>query len=261
MKIYKEPNNSDSEVFFKNINFNSDIHESIYDSLAIINILDHTDEEKNDPFYKIRTELVVLCEENGFYSMKDFFKLYINDKYTYFLDGENLELFELYNKIFVPINIEFNDYISKKDSDSNHNFIIKKIHSECDALMNNTLSITIAIKNLACKIVFNGYVSVDTLNTYIRTSQIYSKHIFFIKTESRNIIKKKYPQIDDSFLTKYNKFMNCGYYFVNDVNELVDKIVSDYHMFTDLVAKNFNLIMKDFIHSNIKTMFNIINLF
>lgn len=265
MKIYKETDNSldsdsnsDTKMICENMKTYNIAHKNICEGLNMVGILENTEDDKHDPFSDIKQELLNLSEENGIYSMDEFFKLYINDKYTYLLEKNDLELFELYNRVFVPLGVEIEDI--RKNTINNQKFIITKSHNKCDGLMDRTCNITILLESLAQKITFDGYVSADTLNAYIRTSQIYSKHIFQIRTESKNIIKKMYPEIDGFFFTRYSKLINSSCYFVNNPKEFVDKILSDYHMFNDLNSKNFNMIMKEFVHSDIRTMFNMINL-
>lgn len=267
VKIFKEYGNtaeSDTgteEPSNDNIQNYNTVYKNIYEGLNMMDILENIDENKNNPFYEIKLELVSLCKENGFYSMDDFLKLYINDQYTYLLNKNDLEIFELYNKVFVPLSIIMDTNLKKNTVSQNQNtFIVTKIPSKCDGLMDNTCTITIIIDNLPVKILFEGYITADILNAYIRTSQIYSKYLFRTRTETKNIIKKSYPQIDGTFYTRYTKLINCSCYFANNTKEMVDKIVSDYNTFNDIANKNFNIVMKDFVHSDVKTMFNFINL-
>jgi endopeptidase La len=266
VKIFKEySNTADSDTCSEDIvNDNTQyynlVHKNIYEGLNMMDLLENVDENKNNPFYEIKLELLSLSKENGISSMDDFFKLYINDQYTYLMNKNDLEIFELYNKVFIPLSITINANIKKNANQNQNTFSVTKIQSKCDGLMDNTCNITIIIDNLPVKIVFEGYIAADILNAYIRTSQIYSKYLFRIRTESKNIIKKTYPQIEGSFYTRYTKLINCSCYFVNNTKEMVEKIVSDYNIFNDITNKNFNLVMKDFVHADIRTMFNFINL-
>jgi endopeptidase La len=266
MKIYREYGNGDSDTASEENKTNDSIQnyksvlKNIYDGINVIERLENIDEDKNNPFHEIKSELLNLCNKNGFYNMDEFFKLYINDQYIYLLNKPDLEIYELYNKVFVPINITIDESIKKNNAAQTNNFVITKSYSKCDSLMDNTCFITIIINNLPVKVVFEGYISADILNAYIRTSQIYSKHLFRIRKESRYIIEKLHPNIDSSFLARYNKLINCNCYFVNNPKEFAEKIVSDYKLFIDISNKNPNLVIKDFAHSDVKTMFNFINI-
>lgn len=265
IKIYKEVDDafeSDSLDEISSYNNNNIIHKNIDEGLNIIECLENINDEKKDPFYEIKEELLSLAKDNGYRSMNKFFKLFINDEYLYLFDKFYLELFELYNKVFVPLNIVIDDNykINKKSQESNKKISISKILTKCDSLIDNTCSITIIIDSLCLKIIFDGYIHADILNAYIRTSQIYSKHLFKIRTDAKNIIKKSHPYIDNNFLVKYTKFINSGIYFVNNPKEFADRIVTEYHIFNELSSKNLNLVMKEFVHSDVKTMYNILNL-
>lgn len=260
MKIHRETNNStEKNEHVGTIQECAVVVKKIQDGLNILECLEKGFEFDEDPFIDIKKELLDLAKNNGFYSIHDFLKMYINDGYSYLLDNVDFETFDLYNKVFVPmfINIE---KLNKKKEKSKNNFIVSKIDSKCDSLIDNCCTITINFESLGIKIVFEGYIMADTLNAYARTSQIYSKHLFNIRTETKNIIKKKHPQIDGLFLIKYYKLINSNYYFSHTSEELVEKIMEDYNLYNQINNKTLNSVMKDFIHSDIKTMFNYINL-
>jgi endopeptidase La len=272
MKIYKESDQLTSEVYSDGdktnenlatfgkmnlVNYDS-IYKNIYDGIHMIEQLENVKNETINPFHEIRTEILALSRSNGLYSLDDFFKIYISDQYTYLFDKTDFELFELYNKVFVPTNISIDTSQQKKNI--TNKFKITKSEIKCDSLINNTCCITIMLDSLPAKITFEGYIQSDVLNTYVRTSQIYSKYIFKIKSESKSIIKKSYSYISDQFMTRYTKLVNSSIYFINNSEELVGQIISDYDLFIDLTTKNFNLIMKEFVHGDVQQMYNIINL-
>ncbi|XWV25302.1 lon protease-like protein [Tupanvirus deep ocean] len=266
-KIYKEygisgdseTGTEDGVAIYDSIQNYKSVLKNIYDGLNMMEKLENIDENENDPFYEIKTELLALSKENGFFSMDDFFKLYISDQYMYLLDKEDLEIFELYNKVFVPLGITIDKTI-KKNNLRDSNFIITKCTSKCDSLMENTCFITIVIDSLPVKIMFEGYVSADILNIHIRTSQICSKHLFHIRKESKHIIEKTYPHIDASFLSRYSKLINSSCYFVNSPKEFAEKIINDYNTFIEISNKNANPMVKEFVKSDVKTMFRYINI-
>ena len=260
IKIYKDANNQlESDILSDNkdtLENYETVHKNIYDGIKLIEKFEKNNGNQNNPFKDIRNELITLSENNGFNSIDDFFKLYISEQYPYLFDKDNIQLINLYNKVFVPINIKIEKNIQKKQT----NFVVQKTESNCDSLIGNTCIISITIDNLSTKITFDGYIMSDILNAYLRTSQIYSKHLFNIRTESKNIIKKSYPQIDSVFLTKYSKLTNCCIYFIYSPKELVDKIVRDYNYYIEITSKNLNMIMKEFVHNDVEGMFSIINI-
>lgn len=260
IKIYKQEDNSEkkNESHIHNQGCAINI-KKIQDSLNILDKLENGIQSTNDPFNEIKKELLILSKNNGFFSIDDFLKMYIDDGYSCLLDNIDMETFEMYNKVFVPLAIDVTN-INQKNDHKLQNFKVSEIKSKCDSLINNCCIITIVIESLGLQIIFEGYILSDTLNAYVRASQIYSSYLFRIRTDTKNIIKKKYPEIDNSFLLKYTKLINSNCYFSHTLDQLVDKIVEDYHLYNQLINKNVNYIMKDFIHSNIKTMFDYINL-
>ena len=211
----------------------------------------------NDPFQEIKLELVKLIEENGISSMNKFFKLFIGDKYHNLLDTTILEIFDLYNEVFIPVGMS----ITKIESEENNNDpFAKKIESKCDALIDNTCLITLRISNMSLKIIFDGYIRTDTLNVNIRSSQICSKYLFDIREEADKIVAKECPQIDNQFLTNYHKLNNSCCYFINDADTLSKKIIADYLALDRLNNQSFNSIVSEFTLADLKHMFRMINL-
>ena len=256
IKIYKELNLN--EMFLQeNLAYNSS-YRNISDSLNIIQHLEGNVDYKNDPFHEIRSELISLCQENGYHSMDSFFRLYINDQYINLFDNSIIEIFELYNKVFIPYNITITEKIKSKNI--SNKIVISKVDSKCDSLIDNTCSVAILISNLSIKVVFEGYVVSDSLNAFVRTSQIYSRYLYRTKTETKNLLKKMYPHVDSHFYSKYHKFVNGCVYFVNSPKELVEKIASEYDNFNEISSKSLGSVMKEFTRGDIKTTFNIINL-
>lgn len=258
IKNYKESKYSESnDVDQKLVESNYHIYKNIHENISIIDKLENSYRDNNNPFHEIKMELLDLSKAHGFHSIDDFFKIYINGIYSYLFDKDEFDLLELYNKVFVPLNITINKNKNKKRG---NRFIVSSIPSKYDGLIGNTCSITIIINNFPSKITFEGYISTDVLNAYVRTSQIYSKHLFRIKTESRNLLKKSHSIVDIDFYNKYTKFISCSIYFINSPKELIEKITQAYNNFIELTSKSFNLVMKEFVHSDVKNMFNIINL-
>ncbi|AGC01815.1 ATP-dependent Lon protease, bacterial type [Acanthamoeba polyphaga moumouvirus] len=231
---------------------------NLYQGVFMVNCIDN--DVKNNPFTETRKELILLAKENGYYNMSSFLDLYFGNKNINFINSSDNELFELYDKVFVPLNI----IVKKLKKDNNiidiNKIQITKIPGKCDGQIENTCKIIIPFEILSCKIIFEGYIASDVLNAYIRTSQIYSRYLFNIKNEAKNIVKKMYTDIDDYFIERYTKFINSNYFFVYNTEQLAQKIHQDFVTYCDISTKNFNIIMKEFVHSDILTMFNYINL-
>ena len=254
------------------------IYKNLYNAIDIINMVDdkkiinliNGNPDDNNPFSELRTELLDIGFINGFLSMEEFFHIYINEYYHYLFNKNDLEIFNIYNKVFVPFNVKI-EQIKNNDIDKSSPIItIAPITSKCDSLIDNTVSITIRLDSLGVIAVFEGYVSADTLNVYVRTSQIYSKYIFSVKKTIDDQLKMPIKtssnsnynpnQMDQSFEARYLKIINSNAYFVYPPAEFIDRMHEHYRLYLDLTSKGFNMVMKDFIHSDVKNMFNIINL-
>ncbi|AVL93679.1 lon protease-like protein [Megavirus vitis] len=260
LEIYKQHggnpsgSNSNLEYFYKNTPYYN-----IYQSIFSADCIEYG--VKKNPFDETRQELILLAKDNGYYNMSSFIDMYFNTKSIKFVNYQDNELFELYDKVFVPLNI-----LVKKIKNKNNKIItdssisITKIPGKCDGQIENTCKIIVPVNDASCNIIFEGYISSDVLNAYIRTSQIYSKYLFNIRNNAKIFVKKIYPEIDDYYLERYIKLINSNYFFVHDSQQLCEKIHQDYVTYCDISTKNFGIIMKEFVHSDILTMFNYINL-
>lgn len=265
VKIYNENLSKlyDKNLFVEyenvsNVKFRSQAHKNIHKWIKLLEYFEKNDtEETYDPFQKIRKEFLELSKIYGYYSIRTFLELYFNNKLKVLMNRDKIKTIKLYNKVFVPISIVVNKKTSNRNTTS---FTISNNKSKNQSLMDNVCDILIITKIPFIEFKFRGYVIPDNLNIYIRTSQICFKHLYNVKSNIKNIIKKNYPQINDHFLKKYFRMANCYNYFINKPEELVEKIIIDYNTFNDLKNKNLNSIMKEFINSDIKTMFTTINL-
>ncbi|BCS83003.1 lon protease-like protein [Cotonvirus japonicus] len=233
------------------------LFEKIYDQFNNLDVLEKSPDNIYDPFIETKNQLIELSKNNGSHTIEDFLKLYIGEGFMSFINCDDFEFFKLYNGVFVPLNITIKNM--KKKLSHKNNIKITKIPSKCDGLIDNTCLLTIPIASLSLKIIFEGYVSSDILNAYLRTSQIYSDYLFSIKSGTKELLKKSYPHVDENFIIKYTKIINSNCYFVNNSLELANKIEYDYNLFVSLTTKNFNTVMRDFVNSNLCVMYNYIN--
>lgn len=255
-KLKKNCDRYDDDINFVNTSIH---HELLYDNIDIINYIGKNSQTKiDDPFIEIKNELLNIGKKNGFLSIDDFFNLYTNAQYTYLFNKGDIDTIELYNKVFVPINIGIVENTKSNFLKQESTFNISKYHSTCDSLIDNTCTLTIYLDTISTKIIMEGYIYVGGLNTYIKTSKLCSRYIFDVKQKSDFILKK--TNIDFYFYSRYTKIINNGIYFANNVDDLTEKITEDYVYYNELQTKSQNLIMKDFFKSNLKEMFRMINI-
>ena len=184
---YKELDNNESEKFPDGV---------VIDTLDIIDLIGGIQANILDPFYEIKNKLFDIGKFNGFLNMEEFFKLYVNDSYIYLLDQADIEIFDLYNKVFVPIGVSISDF--KSDKSDSHSFNISKYRSKCDSLIDNTCKISIILKiTPQTKITMDGYIRADVLNTFFEHPS-YVPNIYFISNpESEQYLQKN--RVDSSF--------------------------------------------------------------
>lgn len=232
---------------------NSFIHRDFYNRLMReVYMIENKQMKKcYDPFIQTKYQLIKLAKKYGFKSIINFLNMYIGKHYMTYLNNNVIELLSLYTKVFVPLNIKITNINNKPCK-----FKIIKSKSFCDSLVNNTCTIILIIKNKRIKL--NGYIETDVLNTYVRTSQIYSKHLFKIKREVKGILDISGSQIDTQFSNKYIKTIPSSGYFILTASEFANKLIESNKYYNTLCGKNLNTIMREFVNSDIENMVNVI---
>jgi endopeptidase La len=227
-----------------------------------------------NPFEEIKKQIILLCKITGFTSLKDIIYLTLNI-HDYYYTGEDKDKFNLLCDIFKPLDFEILD-INKK----NINIEISKTETNNLILFNNQCKIELYIHNKLFKII--GYIKNDSLNIYIRTSQItntflYNKKISF--EEIINLIGITYNSITKFNISKdlFNKLNKINKDFadiylknmtINDIlilsnEEFILKLYNDYNTFNELNSMQFVKLIKNFTknaNENLYTMFNTIKL-
>jgi endopeptidase La len=210
------------------------------------------------PFTKTKTDIMTLACKHGAPSMHRFCEVFIFKSYKSFIDTEYVDLFELYNKIFTPISIDVDiDIHSEEKLESG--LTISKFEPNIDALINNCCILILTLTT-GHVITFTGFVSEDSLNIYSRTSQIRFKHIHDLKTRIKIIMKRDYPQVDQEFIVKYMRLTNNSVYFTTTAEQCAQSIAFSYSYLAELQKRSFDILMKDFIRSDVKNMYFLLNL-
>jgi endopeptidase La len=256
-----------SEKFDSKNHFNNKLLKSISDNISFIkqlesnNVFVNNDTFHNNNIYfpDIADGLIQLSERYGINNMNTYLEIYFNNKnIKYILDYDQKEKFKFYNKIFVPHEIKI---FECKKILFDETFIIKKKESNYDSLISNTCKITLYLTSINIKIVYVGYIINDKLNLYVRTSPICNKFIFEKKVDAIQIIKKKNPVISDYFLKKYSKLFPNTVFLLDTPENIADDIINDHETYCSTINKNFNVIIKEFINSDIYMMHKIIMIF
>jgi len=272
-------------------------NETMYNGFSLLNMLDGN--ENPDPFITIRNGLVELATSYGFFKMSEFMKMHINAHYDFSLSDSDIDIIRTYDKVFVPLkimtrdhknqpvletyednsiipkNIQLHDIFNSfseprsrsppiyRNESENHaeksDITISKIDTDHDSLIDNTCRIVIYIKKFSISFIFEGYISMDSLNIFVRTSQISSKYIFNAKKEADNLIKNS-TSINNNFYIKYTKMIRGCIYYVNKPSDIAIAYTKMYEMYLDIISTGTNNIVKKFVQGDIKYMFYVINL-
>jgi endopeptidase La len=206
------------------------------------------------PFSKIKSEIMALASKHGAPSMHHFCETFIFKSYKSFIDIEFLGLFELYNKIFTPINIDV-----QLEDNPEPGIAISKFEPDIDALINNCCILILTLTT-GHVITFTGFVSEDSLNIHSRTSQIRFRHIHELKNKIKMIMKRDYPQVSQEFIVKYTRLTNNSVYFTMTAEQCAQAIAFSYSYLMEIQKKTFDVIMKDFIRADVKNMHFLLNL-
>lgn len=254
-------NVKDLEYLINTENVNKNFFEKIYDGIDFVKSLNN---EIMDPFQDLKTRLLTLIITNGFWCISDFLQLVTNNEsYLASIHEINMELFQLYNQVFVPLSANYqpaNFTLSSSRNFRKLEIIVSKIESKYDGLIDNSCHLLIVLDD-EIEILFEGYIQSTSLNIYSRCSHIYHKYIFKMKRQ----IKHRLPKIvaiNREFLDKYNRYMNSTAYFVHTTDQMIQKIIRDYEFYCKLVnhAHNPQLLSKEFLNTDVKTMYYTINL-
>ena len=256
--IIRMQNNQNNQILENNIASDipdNKLYHDLREGMTLVQQIERIDVPSN-PFSETAADLITLSKHYGISSMSLFLKIYLNANPKYLFNAELTDKFEIYDKIFVPYGLKI-----MRTYNAISSFTVKKTLSDFEGLINNTCKIIINLEAISLKVVYYGYIVCDRLNTYIRTSQVCSKFIFDIKTQTKRILKSQYPDINDFFFNKHSKLFTGSIYLLNSPEEIAAIVADDYQNYHMTVNKNFNMIIKDFINNDIQSMHKIIMLF
>jgi endopeptidase La len=194
--------------------------------------------------WDLHIRIVRLLKRYGFWSILDFLNFYTDGPQALYPEDWCALLF--YQKIFVPLEIS-----------------IRRIHGEhkplslhrspriSDSLIYNSCQLSFDLRT-GVRLKMVGYLDLEILH-------IFSEQSSHTKKECRQKLLAKQPEMT-RFLKKYYHYRPDSLFIIYSPDELCHKIARDYQTFLSITSKSFNLIMKQFVHANIKGMFDLINL-
>ena len=198
--------------------------------------LDSTDLFHNKAYICIITQDINnLLKLTNFSSLLNLFK---------FLGYKNDDLIQKYNLIFKPVELNYYKKTINKyyfyDSDEDDNSINKLSYAMLKIPLNNNKYIDI-----------KGYFLNDNLNFFCEEPFIKNK-IISIKKELN------FSNIPILFISRYLKQLSLKLLILNDENQIVEQINSDYQELINLSNLNISSLVKNFVSSDMYKQRNII---
>jgi endopeptidase La len=199
----------------------------------------------------------------GFTDISDIFYLVLNKK-MFLINNDENEKLELLNKAFVPLDY---DLMDKKNNDYFEKVNIEKIDSgKYISIFNNECMITITLCNNI--LILKGFIKSDTLNIYMRTSQITNNFLHKKKENFKTIINSnelndKVHHVNKDFSIMYLKNMSIIDILILSEKQFVEKLNEDYNKFLELNKIQLVKLIKNFTknaNENLYSMFNTIKL-
>lgn len=221
-----------------------------YDQIELNNILNDT--VITNPYSEIKDDILKVCINIGFSSIKDGLMLLIGEQYECLFSEEENKLIDLYNKIFIPYSCNTIEHTNDKKI----YFTKSKIDKE--ELLNNNYVLYIK-SNDNKYYVLNGYFINDSLNILLRTSQ---KCYNFLYNKKKSIEDKiiELDYINNKFLKNYIKNCHIKNMITLTEEEFINVVEIDYNKYLQIIKMSFMNLMKEFIRDNIENMYNIIRL-
>lgn len=252
----KESSNSNSTTGIFPLSF----QEEMESCQNIINMIDSntiTIFKDEDPFSSIKYELYQIAKKYGFDSIKScllFMTELTNPSDLYCILNKSFEEYlEVYDELFVPLKTQ----IINGNDDNDVLFKISPWDNKYDSLMFNACRIEMTIPRINTKVIMDGYICSDSLNTYIRTARMYSAILFEQKRATEEIIYSR--GVTKKFYTEYLKYTTGGIFFIYHPEDLAAKIHSDYIHHIELLSQTQNSIIKNFLKYSLREMFLTVN--
>jgi len=204
------------------------------------------------PFQKTNSLLKETTNTIGFNSLNEVLSFYYGFNYENNFENDVVELLRGFNETFIPLRIK------TFESDESEPFCIKKICCPHDALIDNYLSIKIIDIKGAEKLNIEGFFDYDTLNIYLRTSQICSNYIEVNKQEKKEAILAE--NFNEKFCKQYLKCTPLYDVVGMSVKDFINTATMDYKKYQKVIQYTFVNQVKDFMRTDIDNMHKIIKL-
>jgi endopeptidase La len=206
----------------------------------------------------IDSEIKEICSYIGLKNVSDILLLYNID--LSHLSSYELELIHIIKSYAIPISVSYNNN-NKTNNNTKYIQIYENIVNtdKYQYIMNTILTLKIFTKTFSNIIEINFIFESDPLNTFIRTSEIYTKYIIQQKKLIKDIFNSM-TTINTNFKSIYIKNLSLSDYIIDISGIIQNKILLDYTSFISYSNMNFKTIMNEFLQCSLKQKFKIIKL-
>jgi endopeptidase La len=245
------------------------------------------DFKNKSPLSKIKQKLLEIMCDTGSKTINQYLEIYFDRHHASIIPKETKDIFDLYNKLFVPISIEIlplkpenqveiktpDNEVIQKDSPLKYDpyqkifqkdticlFDVFNYESDIDSLVDNSCYLTFVLPSVKKLVVFDGYVRAESLGCYARTAGVCSEYLLCVKRETTALIDRHELNTNGNFFYKYFKMINGNNYFCQSAHVLAERAIADYQYNLELSRKNFMVIMKEFAQLSVHNMFRCIKL-
>lgn len=133
----------------------------------------------------------------------------------------------------------------------------EKIKFKFELLLENSYKITIKFKNMKKCFVIFGYFNYDSINSFVRTSQISNNFVFLKKKLLIDYVTRN-TTINSKYKDAYVQNLNLGEILSLKGNDLVEIILDDYETYSRLCNVKFNKILQNFLNSSLYEKYSVL---
>ncbi len=208
-------------------------------------------------FKEINLELKKICNYVGFSNINEILDLYSFNNLIK-LNNDDTEKLNLLKEIFVPFSTNYFEDKRLDKKNKHFEFILKKnIDDKYSLLLGNVYQVKFRLNKFNTVLEINGFIKSDSVNSYIRTSQLCNDYLYnkkkFIMQEIDKLV-----DIDKTFKQSYFKNLSIGEILLFDETNIKKKFNDDYLKYVKYSNMIFKGVMNEFIHSDIITKYEII---
>ncbi len=243
--------------------------------------------------YDVDKDILTLMTKVGSSKISDIFRIVIGENYRDILDIDNsldklrkytqdnklslelielmkmmhnsMALFDILNSTFIPVEMYLKSgfartsILVKKFKYDNRQYIGSEESSKFkyEVMLDNCYKLTIKTKYPNKTFVIIGYFNYDVVGTTVATSQICHNYIYYKKKLLMDYAKEN-AMINNSYKDVYLQNISLGEILCFKGDELIDKMLYDYDIYTKSCNIKFKVIIQEFLKADLAKKFNIL---